>query len=266
MRWQLLERSGCFRSLNGYKSPMEAIRIERSHAVYATRITWPLFLLGCFTCHASGAPRGTAPAAAGAVDTSASRVFALVGKTGLGHEHGVEGRIRQGHLRLGAKQDAGNLVFEMQTMVADTAAARRFVGLDGTSSPSTRRQVTANMLGPAVLDVKRFPTAQFQIDAAEPIEQRSRHGNPQYVLSGTFRLHGVARPLRLTAEVIEGPHGTRVRGGFVIRQTDYGITPFTKAFGAVGVADRLTIWGDLRIAGGPAARTGRPPPPRGHPR
>ena len=202
----------------------------------------------------------------GAVDTSVSRIFVLVGKTGLGHDHGVEGRIRQGRLQLGAKQDAGSVVFDMTTFVADTATARRFVGLEGTSSESTQRQVTANMLGPAVLDVGHFPIARFQIDSAQPIDQLSRRGKPQFVLGGQFTLHGVSRPLRMTAEVIETPNGTRVRGGFVIRQTDYGIKPFTKAFGAVGVADRLTIWGDLRIARGPVAGSVRPPATSGRDR
>jgi len=31
-------------------------------------------------------------------------------------------------------------------------------------------------------------------------------------------------------------------------QSQFGITPFSKAFGAVGVTDQLTIWGDLWIS------------------
>lgn len=236
-------------------------------AVDTFRALCGLLLIGCLCHHAGGAPQevarqtigrsapaphataGTARGGMGTIDPAASRVFALVDKTGLGHQHGVEGRVREGHLQLGAAHDAGLLVFDMATFVADTPTARRFVGLEGTTSESTQRQVTANMLGPAVLDVGHFPTAQFQIDSAQRIERPSRRGNPQYVLGGRFTLHGVSRPLRMTAEVIEDAHGTRIRGGFVIRQTDFGITPFTKAFGAVGVADRLTIWGDLRFAG-----------------
>jgi hypothetical protein len=42
----------------------------------------------------------------------------------------------------------------------------------------------------------------------------------------------------------------RLQGSFSILQSDYGITPFSKALGAVGVADRLTISGDLRVATG----------------
>jgi hypothetical protein len=37
-------------------------------------------------------------------------------------------------------------------------------------------------------------------------------------------------------------------GGFTMLQTEYGITPLTKAFGAVGVTDQLSIWEDLWIS------------------
>ena len=39
-----------------------------------------------------------------------------------------------------------------------------------------------------------------------------------------------------------------LRGGFTLLQSQFGITPFTKAFGAVGVADELKVYGDLWVA------------------
>jgi len=39
-----------------------------------------------------------------------------------------------------------------------------------------------------------------------------------------------------------------IRGNFTILQTDYGITPYSKAFGAIGVANPLRIYGDLYVA------------------
>jgi hypothetical protein len=38
-----------------------------------------------------------------------------------------------------------------------------------------------------------------------------------------------------------------LKGAFPLRQTDYGIRPFRKALGAVGVADVLTVYGDLWV-------------------
>lgn len=38
-----------------------------------------------------------------------------------------------------------------------------------------------------------------------------------------------------------------VRGRFAVLQTQYGIKPFSKGLGAIGVADELQIWGDLWV-------------------
>lgn len=187
----------------------------------------------------------------GDVYLEASHVYTLVGKTGLGHEHGVVGSIQSGVLHLGVKKEAGEIVFDMASFVADTDAARKYVGLEGTSSASTQKQVTDNMLGPSVLNVDKYPTATFRIDSAEAYEKPSKRGLQQYLLKGEFTLQEATRPLEFLVEVEMVKGWQHVRGGFRINQTDYGMTPFTKAFGAIGVADQLSIWGDAWVA--PAA-------------
>ncbi|QDU55708.1 YceI family protein [Aeoliella mucimassa] len=177
-----------------------------------------------------------------------SHVYTLVGKTGLGHEHGVVGEIKSGELHLGSAKDAGEIVFDMTSFVADTDAARKYVGLEGTSSASTQQQVTDNMLGDQVLNVKKYPTATFRVISAEPYEKLSKRKLPQYLLKGEFTLQETTRPLEFLVEVEMAKGWQHVRGGFRIKQTDYGMKPFTKAFGAIGVADELTIWGDAWVA------------------
>ncbi len=177
-----------------------------------------------------------------------SKVYALVGKTGLGHEHGVTGAIQEGHILLGASKDAGELVFDMSSFVADTDAARRLVGLDGSSSESTRREVTANMLGASVLNAANYPRAIFKIDSALPEPGESTSGAKRYRLNGQLTLQKATRPLSILAEVDQKNGWNRVRGRFSLKQTDFGIKPFTKAFGAVGVADVVTVWGELWLA------------------
>ena len=183
----------------------------------------------------------------------ASRVFILVGKTGLGHEHGIEGRIKSGFLTVGATASAGQIVFDTTTFQADTPAARQYVGLEGATDANTQRQVNANMLGPDVLDVQRYPTAAFKVNSILPLRaDRTRHALPQYQLEGDFTLHGTTRKVKVVAEATSSTGYLRLRGNFSILQSDYGITPYSKAFGAIGVADRLTIWGDLWVATGSA--------------
>jgi hypothetical protein len=184
--------------------------------------------------------------APGIVELKSSRVYVFVGKTGLGHEHAVIGTLKSGELHLGREKDAGKLEFDMRSFVADGADARQYIGLKGETDRATAQKVTNNMLGPQVLNVASFPTATF---AATSIKKQRdlKEGAAEYLLEGDFTLHGVTQKIRFTAldEPKKGWH--HLRGRFAIRQTDFGITPFTTALGAVGVANELTIFGDLWV-------------------
>lgn len=186
------------------------------------------------------------------ISVQKSRVYIFVDKTGLGHPHGVEGRLKSGSLTLGAGEEAGELVFDMNSFDADTDAARRYVGLSGSTDASTRRQVNDNMKNTSILNVGQFPTATFAIKSATLLEKKSRTGAPLYELTGEFTLRGKTRPIKFEAEAEQKDNMTHVHGRFAILQTQYGITPFRKALGAVGVADQLIIHGDLWIASGDA--------------
>ncbi len=186
------------------------------------------------------------------ISVQKSRVYIFVDKTGLGHPHGVEGRLKSGSLTLGAGEEAGELVFDMNSFDADTDAARRYVGLSGSTDASTRRQVNDNMKNISILNVGQFPTATFAIKSATLLEKKSRTGAPLYELTGEFTLRGKTRPIKFEAEAEQKDNMTHVHGRFAILQTQYGITPFRKALGAVGVADQLIIHGDLWIASGDA--------------
>lgn len=179
--------------------------------------------------------------------TDGSRVYVRVGKTGLGHEHAIIGGIKSGNLNL-AEAGGGRIVFDMTSFAADTPEARKILGLEGTTDDNTQRQVTANMQSKAVLDVKQFPTAEFVVTAVRKLDKPNEKGQAQFQLSGEFTLHGVTRPLQLIAAAEQKEGWIHVTGGFTCLQTQFGITPYKVALGAVGVADRLDIYGDLWIA------------------
>lgn len=189
------------------------------------------------------------PAEAGQIELSKSRVYVHVGKTGLGHVHAIEGRIKSGSIELGAQVDAGTIEFDMKSFTADTDRARKFVGLDGSTGASTQQQVNNNMLGPAVLNVQKYPTATFQIESA--VKEQARDGKAVYALKGKFTLHGKTRALTVKAAAANEAGFVHLRGDFSILQSEYGITPYTAALGTIGVADKLRIWGDIWIAEDP---------------
>ncbi len=187
----------------------------------------------------------------GDVELDTSRVYVRVGKVGLGHVHGASCKLKSGTLHL-SQPDAtgsyGKLVFDMTSFEADSDASRKYVGLEGTTDEATRKQVNENLLGKEVLDVEKYPTATFEAKRITKLDRLSKRGLPAYKFEGDFTLHGTTKPLEFAAdvEVIKG--WNHLRGGFAILQSDYGIKPYSKMLGAVGVADRLLIYGDLIVA------------------
>lgn len=190
----------------------------------------------------------------GSIDVERSRVYVFVRKSGLGHEHAVEGRVKSGTIHLGQAKKSGALEFDMTSFDADTEAARKYLSLKGTTSDSVRQKVNDNMLGGSVLDVERFPTATFAIESAQQVATKGK--TPRYQLKGKFTLHGQTREVTITADTTSqaGDKVIRLQGQFDILQTEFGITPYKAALGAVGVADQLTIYGDLWIAAEPTAK------------
>jgi polyisoprenoid-binding protein YceI len=186
------------------------------------------------------------------VDTNASRIYVKVMRTNrLGHNHGVEGKLSSGSLKFGGK---GNFTFDMTSFTADTAAARKYVGLDASFNANDARKVNANMRGAEVLDVARHPQATLEITEAGPADKQAAGAPGRYVIGGQFTLHGVKRKVRFLTELAgtQQAGAMRLRGWFTIQQTQFGITPFSVAGGAIGIEDELTIYGDLILR--PAAR------------
>ena len=203
-----------------------------------------------------------APPAPGDVDLVASRVYVFVGKTGLGHNHAVSGLLQAGRVAVGAADQAGTLVFDMRSFTADTAEARKALGMPGETDAFTQKQVQANMTGPDVLDVARHPTATFHVRSCLSSKQQVQGRPPVYELIGAFTLHGVTREVMIPVEVEQRGEWLRLRGMFVIKQTDFGMKPYKKLGGVVGVADELRITGDIFVRAAPPSG-GLAAPPAG---
>lgn len=220
------------------------ILTNRGCALRKIALVWPVLLIVGNPCRL---PADEASPRPGEIWTKASRVYIFVDKMGLGHEHAVVGRVKSGFVHLGAQQNAGQIVFDMTTFVADSTDARRYLSLKGVTPASRQKEVTENMLGADVLNVAKFPIATYTIASALPLAEHSKDGHSLYQLQGDFTLHGVQRPLNLDVEVIQQTGGLRLRGSFAIKQTDFGIKPYSKGFGVVGVTNELVIYGEIVI-------------------
>ena len=221
----------------------------------AARLANCLFLLAVLGSRTDAAPPAqptqpaqqptTTSADTGNVDLKRSRIYVRVGKLGLGHEHGVEGALKSGDLKLDAATSAGTLVFDLLNFKADLPEARTYVGLEGEIDASDRRQVNQALRSRDVLHVARYPTATFTVRSSQAVTPPAGQAISQYELEGEFDLHGVRRPLKVLATVEHAENALHVRGKFNIKQSDHGIKPYSKYLGTVRVADELTIWGDL---------------------
>jgi YceI-like domain len=230
------------------RSKQPAVARERWAGVVAALAVLPGL---CFCGFASADQTGSTGRQTyepGEIHLENSRVYIHVDKTGLGHEHAVEGKLASGALKLDGSSPPGELVFDMASFTADTDTARRYIGLEGSTDAATRDKVTSNMRGADVLNVQQYPTARFEVTSVSQLQERSRRDLPQYQIEGRFTLCGTTRPIRITADAESRDGWTHLRGGFSILQSAYGMTPFSTAFGTIGVADRLAIWGDFWIA------------------
>ena len=184
---------------------------------------------------------------AGQVNTGHSRVYIFVDKTGVvGHQHCIEGRLSSGNMLL-SSTGTGNLVFNMKSFDADTPRARKYLGLEGATDDATRKKVNENMLGVEILNVAKFATAKFERITIRPKNTTSKRLLPEYLLVGDFTLHEKTRPVEVLCDLEVKDGWNHFRGSFKILQSNFGIKPFSKMLGAVGVTDELTIYGDLWV-------------------
>lgn len=197
----------------------------------------------CFL-FASSVPGQERPPA-GKVNTDFSRVYIFVDKAGpIGHQHAVEGKLASGELfQKEAKE--GKLVFDMLSFNADTPQAKKYLGLENSVDEATRKKVNENMLGVEILNVKKHMTAKFEHVTIRPKNTLSKRNLPEFILTGDFTLHEKTKRVEVVCDMEQKDGWHHLRGAFKILQSNFGIKPFSKMLGAVGVADELIIHGDI---------------------
>ncbi len=104
------------------------------------------------------------------------------------------------------------------------------------------RTVEEQVRGPRILDAARFPRIDFLATRFEPAERVAVGGGAlQGDLVGTLTLHGVTRVVRVPVAATVTPAGVRARGGFDLRQSDFAIKPYKKAWGSIAIHDTVHV-------------------------
>jgi polyisoprenoid-binding protein YceI len=89
-------------------------------------------------------------------------------------------------------------------------------------------------------------TASFTSTAVIPSAGAAANQPTSGVIEGTLALHGASRAIRLE---VSSPEPARYRGTTTIRQSDYGITPYSGFFGALKLRDEVTVEFEVSTAG-----------------
>jgi len=180
----------------------------------------------------AGAAAGAAGGAARyAVDPHASLIAVTVHRAGLmarlGHDHVVGSHTLAGHVA----PDAGSaeVSFRLDQMSVDEPQLLRAAGIDKQPSPQAVEGTRTNMLGP-VLEASRYPVVTLHA-------QQQADGRLRVAVT----LHGITRSLALPATVRVDAQQVIASGTARLKQTDFGITPFSVGNGLLSVQDELEV-------------------------
>lgn len=174
------------------------------------------------------------------VDRDQSKLRLIVRAEGpmarLGHPHVIGGKVIEGEIVLAdpfrdsalrLSIDVGNLALDRPEWLAAEGFEPE---VDDEAIDGTRR----NMLSPALLDVESHPLIRIESIAIN---------GPRWQPDIHARVTLAGETLELTVPVVvEINEDTLAAAGrFVIRQTDFGLTPYSTAGGALRVADEVLV-------------------------
>jgi polyisoprenoid-binding protein YceI len=176
------------------------------------------------------------------VDGAASQVHILVYRGGamaaLGHNHVVSSTSVSGVLYLHSDIARSHIELNLPvpSLIVDDPQSRLVEGPEFAAEvPEGAREGTRlNLQRPEVLDGESYP-----IITLNSVAVSGSRGNPMLTMRVTIKR--VTRDVMVPATVKEAGDQLVAKGEFAIRQSDFGITPFSVALGALQVQDQLRI-------------------------
>jgi polyisoprenoid-binding protein YceI len=109
-------------------------------------------------------------------------------------------------------------------------------------STSDRQKIEGTMRD-EVLEIAKYPDISFKSTSVSA--SKTGEGQYQARISGELRLHGVTRPVAMTAQLEFGDKTLRAKGGFAIKQSNFSIKPVSVAGGTIKVKDELKFTFDI---------------------
>jgi polyisoprenoid-binding protein YceI len=146
----------------------------------------------------------------------------------FGHDHVIASRTLSGQVDLA--RASADFQFRLDQMTVDEPELRRVAGLDTQPAADAIAGTRHNMLV-KVLDAEHYPLVQIHAE-------RPTAGQP---LQAAITLHGVTRPQPLMATLSAADGELTVDGRLTLRQTDFGLVPYSIMGGALAVQDQMEL-------------------------
>ena len=195
---------------------------------------------GAATSPSTTAPAAAAPDAPPAPDAaavlridSAKSLIAVTVRRGgvlarLGHDHVVASRTVTGTVV--PAQNRADFQFRLDQLTVDEAELRRVAGLEKQPSADAIDGTRTNMLT-KVLDAERYPVVSVRAE-------RGAAGEPLRV---AIALHGVTRNYAIPVDLRQDNGVITVSGTVDLKQSDFGLVPFSVMGGAMAVQDKMEL-------------------------
>jgi polyisoprenoid-binding protein YceI len=181
-------------------------------------------------------------------DQSAVRIHVFRGGQAAkaGHNHVLSAPHFTGFFylpRSGPAAGRFDLEFRLDQLEVDNPAYRAVLGSAFSSSLSAQsiERLRANMLGAGNLQADRFPLVRVQ-------SLRIIGEPPKFAARVRIELHGQSRELWIPLTVEGLPDHLSVSGAFVLRQTDFGVQPYSAMGGLLAVRDEVVV--EFNLIGG----------------
>lgn len=175
-------------------------------------------------------------------------VFRAGAAARLGHNHVLSAPLFTGYFYLpgsGTGEARFDLEFRLDALEIDNPEYRASLGPAFAShiSPDMIASTREHMLGEANLQAERFPLVR--------IHSRQIIGeSPKFAARINVELHGQVREMWLPLQVTGLPDSLSASGSLVLRQTDFGIRPYSVLGGMLAVQDQIVIDFTLRARAG----------------
>jgi hypothetical protein len=156
----------------------------------------------------------------------------------LGHNHVITSTEESGLAWRGPTpaESGFELRIPVDTLVVDDPAARAAAGPDfeGSVPDSAREGTKKNLLRAEVLDAAQFPEVTVRAGGLGGTWQAP-------VAQADVNIKGDTRRIEVPLDLAEAGGTLTARGTFRLRQTEFGMVPFSVAGGAIQVADEIAL-------------------------